>query len=66
MIIHNNFDNKRALPTNNDYQKIGKGFNNMNKDWNDKPIIKSFSEIDEDNDRENDEEEMHDKWGFFK
>lgn len=66
MIIRNNFDNKRALPNNNDYQKIGKGSNNMNKDLDDKKKINPFFQIDENTDRENDEEEIRDKWDFFK
>ena len=31
MIIKNNFDSKRALPINDDYKKIGKGSNNIDK-----------------------------------
>lgn len=67
MIIRNNFDNKRALPTDNDnYKKIGKGSMNMDKKLEAKKNINPFFKIDENTDRENDEEEIRDKWDFFK
>ena len=65
MIIRNNFDNKRALPNNDDYQKVGKGYNNTKKE-NDKKNINPFFKIEEEDDKYEDDEEIRDKWDFFK
>lgn len=66
MIIRNNFDEKRALPSNNDYEKIGKGSDNMDKKIEKNKIVNPWREIEERDDRENDEEEKRDNWEFFK
>lgn len=66
MIIRDNFDKKRALPNNNDYEKIGKGSMNMDKRLLEEKKVNPFWEIDNNKDRENDEEEIRDKWDFFK
>ena len=68
MIIKNNFDNKRALPNDNNYNKIGKGSNNIEKRLED---IKNknnnpFFKIDSDTLKDDDNEEIRDKWDFFK
>lgn len=66
MIIRDNFDKKRALPNDNNYEKIGKGSMNIDKQLEEKKKVKFVWEIDENKDRENDEEEIRDKWDFFK
>ena len=66
MIIKNNFDSKRALPINDDYKKIGKGSNNIDKKIEEKDKINPFYKIENNTDRENDEDEVRDKWDFFK
>ena len=66
MIIKNNFDSKRALPINDDYKKIGKGSNNIDKKIEEKDKINPFYKIENNTDRENDEDELRDKWDFFK
>lgn len=66
MIIRDNFDKKRALPNDNNYEKIGKGSMNVDKQLEEKKKVKYFWEIDENKNRENDEEEIRDKWDFFK
>lgn len=66
MIIRNNFDEKRDLPSNNDYEKIGKGSDNMDKKIEKNKIVNPWREIEERDDRENDEEEKRDNWEFFK
>lgn len=66
MIIRNNFDEKRDLPSNNDYEKIGKGSDNMDKKIKKNKIVNPWREIEERDDRENDEEEKRDNWEFFK
>lgn len=66
MIIKDNFDKKRALPNADNYEKIGKGSMNIDKQLEEKKKVKFVWEIDENKDRENDEEEIRDKWDFFK
>lgn len=66
MIIKDNFDKKNALPTNNDYKKVGKGSMNVDKKLEVNKNINPFFQIDENTERENDEEEIRDKWDFFK
>lgn len=65
MIIRNNFDSKRALPNDNNYEKVGKGSMNTDKKIEERKV-KPFWAIDNNTDRENDEEEIRDKWDFFK
>lgn len=66
MIIKNNFDNKRALPNNDDYEKIGKGSYNIDKQLEKGKVVNPFQEIEENDDRENDDIENHDDWSFFR
>jgi len=61
MIIKDNFDKKRALPNDNNYEKIGKGSMNIDKQLEEHKKIKPFWEMDNNTDYENDEEEIHDK-----
>ena len=66
MIIKNNFDDKRDLPNNDDYEKVGKGSYNIDKQLEKGKVINPFLEIEERDDRENDDMENHDDWSFFK
>ena len=63
MIIRDNFDKKRALPNDNNYEKIGKGSMNIDKQLEERKKIKSFWKDEEDKEEE---EEIRDKWDFFK
>lgn len=65
MIIKNAFDKKRDLPVEN-YEKIGKGSNNIDKKLENKQKVNPFFDIDNNKDRENDEMDNKDKWSFFK
>jgi len=65
MIIKNNFDDKKDLPD-DDYQKIGKGSYNIEKRIEQEKKVNPFYEIENNRDRENDDDDKHDDWEFFK